>query len=842
MLFAISGICAEDSWYDGKKIEDIEFTGLYMISESELEGITEHYKGKIFSDDVFFELQNKLFALDYFEDMSPSAFPGRDDISKYDPANTVIIRFDMVEYPSLSKVRLSGNKNIRRATIMDEIMLKPGDIVTGVKVKMEEERLRSLYIDKGFSDVTVSGEIGERADDNTVSVVFRIDEGKQMRIREINFVGNNTVSKTALKRTLETKKQSIFSKGLYQESQIEEDIEKIENFYAEKGYIQAKVTNVTNEVIALDDPEKTGLMLTYYIEEGDQYTYAGISFSGNIIHDDAELMKLIRCREGDILNKIRMQADFVRISDLYFDDGYIYNSISQQEIINYEEKKVAYSVNIVESGRAHIENLVVRGNEKTKDKVILRELPIGVGDVFSKKKIMEGMQNLYNLQYFSAIYPETPAGSENGLMDLIINVEEGKTTDIQFGLTFSADAGDIPVSAFVKWTDRNFLGNGQEFSVGTELSTDVQSLTASFTERWLANKRLSGTVTLSVSHETTAHVAQDILNPVFEGDDYKHGEVPDPYDGHMVDRHSGEPSTDDDAITDYEYAVKHGIGIPSAYLMEYESWHIGLGLSLGYVWHLPVGRVGLSGGYNFIRTYVDYNDNIYRPYNETVRENFQNWMTTNQLWTTVSWDTRDIVYNPTKGFYLKETITYTGGILPSDRQYIGTTTKGQIFQQLFSIPLGGEARLKMILALNSSISFILKQFDGDLKVTTDEMLYIDGLTMARGWDRVYDGKVMWDSWVELRIPIFEKYIWWDFFWSATGIWGDYNLFKDMTKQDFYWSLGGGFRLTIPGLPIGFYFVKRYRYRDNGSVDWEEGTLFKNSMKLDFVIGFNESYY
>lgn len=841
-VFTASFSFAQEAWYQGKKISEIKFNGLYMISQDELETITGSYIGRNFTDDIFMEVQNRLFALDYFEDITSSAYPGREDISKYDPENTVVIQFNMIEYPSLSNVRISGNSNIRKNTILEEIMLKPGDIVTGVKLRMEEEKIRELYIAKGFRDVQVWGEIGKRNENNTVPITFRIDEGKQMKIKEIIFVGNNNLSKTALQRNLETKKQGLFSKGLYQESAIEEDIEKIESFYSEKGYITARVIDVRSEIIDADQPEKMGLQLTYFIEEGDQYIYDGISFIGNIIHNDTELEDIVRTKKGDVLNKVRMEADFVRISDLYFDDGYIFNSISEEEIINYEQKKVSYIVTITEAGRAHVENIVVRGNDKTRENVILRELPIGVGDVFSKKKIIEGVQNLYNLQYFSAIYPETPAGSEHGLMDLIVNVEEGKTTDIQFGLVFSADAGDIPVSAFVKWTDRNFRGTGQEFSIGTELSTDVQSLSASFTERWLADKRLSGTITASVSHETTANVAQDIMTPVFKGDDYQDGEVPDPYDGHLVDRHTGEPSDDDDAITDYEYAIRHGIGIPEAYLMEYESWNIGLGLSLGYTWHLPIGRIGSGAGYNFVKTWVDYNDNIYRPYNETIRENFNTWMTTNQLWASVSWDTRDYVYNPNKGFYLKETLTYTGGILPSDREYISSTTKGQIFQQLFSIPLGETFKFKAVLALGSSISVILNQLDDEIKVTTNELLYIDGLTMARGWDRVYDGKVLWDNWVELRLPIFDRYIWWDFFMTATGIWPEREMFKDMTSEDFYCTLGGGFRLTIPGLPIGFYFVKRFQYDNHGDIDWQEGTLFKNSMKLDFVVGFNQSYY
>ena len=226
---------AQDAWYNGKVIEDIQFEGLYMISSNELDGVVDSYIGKQFDDNLFMELQNKLFSLDYFEDMTSTAYPGREDISKYDPENTVIIKFKMVEYPSISKIKIAGNKNIRKNTILEEIMLKPGDVVTGANVKLDEERIHDLYLEKGFNDVVVHGEIGEKDSDNTVLVTFRIDEGYQMRIREIVFVGNNVISKTALKRKLESKQQGLFRKGLYQESNIEEDIENIENFYAEKG-------------------------------------------------------------------------------------------------------------------------------------------------------------------------------------------------------------------------------------------------------------------------------------------------------------------------------------------------------------------------------------------------------------------------------------------------------------------------------------------------------------------------------------------------------------------------------------------------------------------------------
>ena len=841
-IFLIPVLSASaDEWYTDKKIEDVRFKGLKNITESELEGITSEYIGKTFTDDTFWDLQGKLYALDYFDDLMPNAFPGREDISKFDPENTVVIEFNVVERSVVKKIKITGNKNIRRNQLLDVVLLKPGDLINNTKLKLDEDSIKALYIEKGFPEVTVESTAEEKNEDNESVIIFTVVEGEQTKISEINFSGNSFASDSTLRKKLETKKQSLFSKGVYLESKIEEDIQNIEKYYAEKGFIEAKVSNVEKDITSDDDGNKTNLILTFHIEEGKQYIYDGMIFDGNIIFTDEDLYDQVRMKEGDILNKTKLEADFSRVADLYYDDGYIFNVISKEEQRNETDGKIAYKVKIIEQGRAHIENITVRGNDKTKDHVILRELPLEVGDVFSKKKIIEGMTNLYNLQFFGVVEPETPPGSVDGLMDLIINVEEGKTTDVQFGLSFTADAGDLPIMTFVKWTDRNFLGNGQQLSIGTNLSSEKQDVTIGFTERWLANQRWTGGITLSVSHEKTRKVPQDILGPIFAGDDLDEGEVPDPYTGIMVDPDTGEPSTASDAITDYEYAIRQGQIIPDSYLMEYDSWDVSLGLNTGYTWHTPVGRVNASTGYDLTRTWVDYDDEIYRPYNETIRDNFQEWQTINKLWYSLSWDTRDIIYNPTKGFYLKQSITYAGGILPSERNYISTTSKAEVFKQLFSIPVFSNWNFKMIAAGHTSLSLLWDQFDGSLDVARNDMFYIDGMTMARGWNRVYDGHALWDNWAELRMPIMERFLWWDWFISATGIWADRDAFKDRDKNDYYYSLGGGLRLTIPGLPIGFYFVKRFEY-ENDSIVWYDGPLFDSSMKLDFVIGFTPSFY
>jgi outer membrane protein insertion porin family len=191
MIPVISLSAAE--WYTDKTIEEIRFSGLKNISESELESITSEYIGKTFTDDTFWDLQGKLYALDYFDDLLPNALPGNSGLSKFDPENTVIIEFNVVERAVVKKIRISGNKNIRKNQILDVVLLKPGDIINNTKIKLDEDSIKTLYVEKGFPDITVTGEQKEKNEDYEAEIVFTIEEGEQTKIQEIRFSGNSFV-------------------------------------------------------------------------------------------------------------------------------------------------------------------------------------------------------------------------------------------------------------------------------------------------------------------------------------------------------------------------------------------------------------------------------------------------------------------------------------------------------------------------------------------------------------------------------------------------------------------------------------------------------------------------
>lgn len=809
-LFLPLILSAQDSqpWYFGKPIEAIRFEGLNHVKMADLRGITEPFFGETLSENTLLDLQSKLYALNFFKRFTAEAEEGSRG------KESVQLIFVVEERPIVESIVIKGNNRIRDGAILDEIQLKRDDIVTDTQIKADQELISSLYREKGYPDVVVTSSRDEQADTNTTIITFTVDEGSQVRINEIRFSGNEFVSESTLQKKIDSKEQSLFSSGVLNEATIQQDRTAIETYYQEEGYIDAQVVEVNRELISTEDGRRN-IRLTFFIEEGKQWKFGGVNFQGNELFTDEELSFYIRLEQGEILNLPRLQADLSKVSDLYYNDGYIFNAIIPEEVRDDATSTVSFTLRITEKGRAHIEDIIIKGNEKTKGFVIEREILLETGDVFSKDKVIRSMQNLYNTGLFSAVSPETPYGSAEGLMDLVFNVEEGRTTDIQFGVTFTGGVGDYPVIGFLKWTDHNFRGLGQEFSIGSEISGNKQSLDFSFSDDWLFGKRFSAGINFSFAHLLNTGIEQDVEGPVFTEEQYNSNQAaPDPYSSYAEYQEAGSP--------------------PAEYLMDYDEWNLSLGLNGGYTFHTLLGRLGIGTGVSSTLSYVDYDQDKYSPYNPAIRNNLQEWQFNNRFWTNISWDRRDFIYSPTRGWYLNQTFTYSGGLLFGESHYLKSQSKGQLYFKLLDIPVSPTWSFRTILAMQSSISFILPQWYYDaetnewttgVSAADSQKLYTDGMTIARGWPIDRGNEALWDNWVELRFPINDQVLWSDLYISSTGAWDTLEGFNDFGIEDFKFSMGGGIRLIIPGLPLGLYLVKTFSFDQNGSVIWDGGPIF-----------------
>jgi len=818
VIFSVNAFAQEEQLYDGKPISDIQFEGLEVFSENELLGLVQPYLGRAYTDSLSWEIQSKLYALDYFDIIIPELRPG------ITSSEGVAIIFQVKEKPQIKDVLFIGNSKVRRGVLADEILVKSGDLLNPGSLKLDEQKIVDYYLEKGFINAKVIASYSVDEPTNKASVLFTIVEGSQTKIGDIQFVGNDEhVSDKTLKGLMKTKPQSLFSKGLYVETKLQEDINAIEQHYKDQGLVDAKVLDVNKEVVIEEGENLSRMSITIIIQEGDVWIYDGMNFDGNNMYSDLELEELVQQQTGEIFNSSGFQMDIQRIENLYYENGYIFNTFAYEEVRQSEQNKISYDVTITERDRAYIGNIVIRGNDRTKSYIIRREIPLEEGEEFSRSKILDGMANLYNLQYFDVVEPQPYPGDEDGLMNLVVDVEEGRTSDIGFGLSFSGGA-DFPIAGRLNWNDRNFLGRGQIIGVTASASPSVQSVSLSFTEPRILGLRWSGGIEFRWTRSENKRINMDL-----DGNGF-----PDPY-----------LSWDD-------YKSKGSI-VPIDNQMQYNSHYLSTAFNTGYTWINRLGRLGASAGFLFGWDFVNYDPSIYRPHSSEIRENLRTWKYDDNISLGVSWDTRDLIFNPTKGFILSEKITFAGILPASRREHIKSVTRFNFNQLLFSVPVNDEGgTFQSTLYFNSAFQALLEKPWTDKTVDRQrDGFFIDGMFIARGWKPYSGYRYLWDNTLQFIFPIVPNVLAFDIFLDAVGAWvvkdskfENSNALLKMHVNDWRFSLGGGFRFANPQFPIGIYLVKKFRWDIDKNIDWNpepQLTEFEN-WGMDLVIAFKLDIY
>ncbi len=774
---------SDSDWFYGKLIKSVSFKGLVNTDKKDLDGITNSYIGKRFSDDVFSDLVDRIYALELFDDVEPQALPG--DSKK----NTIAIVFTVKEKPAVRRITFQGNNQVRTAELKDAISVKEKDIFISDKLLADERAIRTLYIGKGFTNVKVSSSFKDT--EKGVEVSFVVDEGRSTVISEIKFSGNKIYSEKSLRKQIKLKKVSklgVISKGAYQDSTLEADKLAIQQFYMDGGYMDATVLNVGKEITVNEKKNRDEMTITFYIQEGNQYKYTGVEFVGNQIFDDERLNSLMKIKPGDVFSQTKVMGSFASIADLYYENGYTSNSFEPLIAKDAEEKTVFFTLKIGENVRSHFESISIRGNSKTKDYVIRREIPIEEGDIFSKAKIENAMRNLQNLQFFSAVTPSYVAGSEENLVNLLFTVEEQSTTSIEFGVTFSgvSDPDDLPFALFAKWQDSNLRGTGKSLAVSTSIATSSQSVSMSLSENWLFGLPVSASVSTSFSHSNINTLRLS------------------------VDENG---SVDDDS-----------------YYMDYEQWKWSLGFSLGRRWTPDFAIISTAAGITGSLKNNIYDSDLWIPLDTSVSEYANNWGWQNSVWASFSMDGRNINYDPSKGWFFSERVTWYG-LTPIESEYfLRTDTKLEKYFTLVDLPVTESWNFKVVLAGYTGLSFLFPAFDTGIGDTSK--LYVDGMFSGRGWTSIYNdvrGKAMWSTNLELRMPLVARILAFDWFGDAAVIKDEPSeLFNDLSIEDFYFSTGPGLRFTIPQFPLRILFANTFRVSD-GSVEWNN--------KWKFVLSF-----
>ncbi len=792
-------------WYIGKPIKDIRFDGLVVVVPKDLSPLIKEFKGKNFSDELWMSLLARVYELDYFESVEPEAVPS--DAAE----SAVIIMFRVKEKPAVTSVSVIGNVGLRTQEILDSLTVKERTIFNDSRLRLDEIALRRLYQSKGFPDVTVAASSELQLSGN-MGVTFTVEEGVRNVVEKLAFEGVEAVSQNTLKRELKLKEKGLFQPGEFNEAKLEESRRAIETYYKNRGYVDARVVDVRREASPAEMGDSMRLALTFVVVEGRRYLFGGLGFSGNTLYSNEELGALVRQQVGSVINYDRLMQDQSRVADLYFENGYIFNGFKLLDSRDEERGQISYTLEIEERPQAHIEDIIFRGNTKTKEFVLRRLVTLQPGEIFSKTKVLESLRNLYNTQYFSSIIPEYEPGSQEQYVDLIIGLEEQSTASIQFGLTYAPSTNGFPIIGLVNWSDINFLGAGQTIALKTNLAIESQDLTFSFSDDWLFGKRLSGAVEFSFKHEKLSSF-QDSSGVIFDYADPSR--VPDPYSSYA----------------EYEAAGKV---VPETYLMSYDTWTFSLGYSSGYRFETFLGTLGLVPGVNHELGTKTYKEELYRPFDPTIATNLNTWITSNTIYGRAYLNKLDLWYDPSRGYYASQRLGLTGWFNGELNHFIRSDSRLDAYVTLFNIPFSATYNLRGVLGAHSKFSTIVKQpWRDGIAVSDSKMLSIDGTFVGRGWSTLasYTGTALWDNWLELRLPVVPTVLSLDGFLSAALVAGESGILDvasiaaetgayglapfDMKLGNFAFSAGVGLRFIIIQFPFRIYFAKQFVY-DQGA--------------------------
>lgn len=395
-------------------------------------------------------------------------------------------------------IRYEGNKKVKGTRLEKEIKTKPNTALDERQVKEDAEKIREYYQKSGYNQISVSYAVERDRATGFGTVVFKIKEGNKVKIADVRFVGNTHVKARSLRGVMETKKWWMFSwltgSGRFKDDEFDDDLEKLRDYYREQGYLDIEIAQ-ENVIFGYPTPEK--LVLTINIVEGRQYRIGDISFKGNKLFTSALLKRVARQKSGVVFVPSKLDKDVERLEDFYGKDGYLDTRVrlTRKPNVNTGNIDIEYAIN--ESEKFNVESIVIEGNSKTKSTVVIRELVLGPGDVFSTVLMKISKLRLENTRFFEDVNVTPQETNIPGRRNMRIALKEGRTGNLTFGAGFSSLEratifAEISQSNFDIFNRRSlFQGDGQKFRLRMQLGSQSSEVVLSFEEPWLFQKQLA---------------------------------------------------------------------------------------------------------------------------------------------------------------------------------------------------------------------------------------------------------------------------------------------------------------------------------------------------------------
>ena len=459
-------------------VADIEVSGNRRVKADSILNVISVHKGQIVTPPQIDEAIQAIYKLGRFSDVAAQ-------VETRNGAQILI--FQVTERPLVRNVQFVGNDEIGTERLRGVVTLKVPDIYDPYEVQKSIAAIKAEYVKDGYYAAEITSD-SQVSDENETVVTFRIAEGKLVRIKDIRFEGNTVIPEGKLRDAMDTEEKWMFSwltgRGNYDETLLDQDLERISDLYFNQGYIRVKVRK---PVISLVDDLRHMLILIQ-IDEGDQYRVGKIDAVGDLIDRKGEILNLLPLRPGDVFSRDLLRRGVGKITDLYADQGYAYANVAPLSRVDDATKIVDLALEIEQGPQVSVERINISGNVKTRDKVIRREMKVVEGDLFNATALKRSKARINNLGYFETVDVTTSEGSDQKQVNVDVNVKERATG------TFSVGAGYSSVDGFVgqgSITQENFLGRGWKLNLAASLGGESTTYQIGLTDPYFLDKNLT---------------------------------------------------------------------------------------------------------------------------------------------------------------------------------------------------------------------------------------------------------------------------------------------------------------------------------------------------------------
>ncbi len=398
---------------------------------------------------------------------------------------TLVIRVE--EYPIVNVISFEGNKRLKDENLAELVQSQSRRVYDPALAEADAAAIAESYRVTGRIAATVTPKIIRRSD-NRVDLVFEITEGKVVEIERLSFVGNRAFSDRRLRQILETKQagflRTFIRRDTFIAERLELDKQVLTEFYLSRGYIDFQVTDAGAEV----SRERDATFVTFTVREGLPYTIGNVTTVSEVEGvDAADFAAVQKIRTGQTYSPLLIDNNITRMENLALKKGLNFIRVEPRITRNDRGQAVDIAFTIVRGERIFVERIDIEGNATTLDQVIRRQFGSVEGDPFNPREIRQSAERIRALGFFADAQVEAEPGSAPDQVVVNVDVEEQPTGSLSFGVTYSVANG---AGLNVGFSESNFLGRGQAFSLNVTTGTDTQDSSFSFTEPALLGRDL----------------------------------------------------------------------------------------------------------------------------------------------------------------------------------------------------------------------------------------------------------------------------------------------------------------------------------------------------------------